>query len=179
MAILNSNSYRTGYEAGIAAAESGKEKDYRSVAKSWKTWVWGSPGMNTFIQGYDEGYEKGLAKVHGVYTTEERGMQGTSSGTSGGTSGGMHALADSAAIEGLITELQRFGQVLREDTGELQAFVQGLGGRYWDDANYQEFLGRFARLVGRVAEIESDLIERDMVATLRDHAERVKRVRAE
>jgi len=114
MAILNTNAYRTGFDAGIAAAESGKEKDYRSVAKSWKTWVWGSPAMDTFIQGYDEGYAKGLAKVHGVYTKGERAMQGGPSGTSGGSSGGMHALADSDAIEGLIAELQRFGPALRE-----------------------------------------------------------------
>jgi hypothetical protein len=53
--ILNSNEYRRGFEEGKADAEKGKNKSYIGMI-SLKSFIWGNASMDTYTQGYNEGY---------------------------------------------------------------------------------------------------------------------------
>ncbi|MDR2286620.1 MAG: hypothetical protein LBE04_03980 [Prevotellaceae bacterium] len=53
--ILNSNEYKRGFEEGKAAAEKGKDKNYLGMI-SLKSFIWGNASMDTYTQGYNEGY---------------------------------------------------------------------------------------------------------------------------
>ncbi len=60
MGIFNSNDYKRGYEDGYRDAKAGKEKSYVSSGKSMKYWINGDAAIDTYNQGYDEGYRIGM-----------------------------------------------------------------------------------------------------------------------
>lgn len=59
-AITNSNDYKRGWEDGRKAAVAGENKDYSHMGKSWKFVIHGNKALDTYIQGYNDGYTVGI-----------------------------------------------------------------------------------------------------------------------
>lgn len=64
--LTNSNEYDRGFKEGYADGMSGKAKDYHYV--SAKSFIHGDKSMDTYTQGYDEGYQLGMINKQGVNT---------------------------------------------------------------------------------------------------------------
>lgn len=60
MGLFNSNDYDRGYQDGYNDAIAGKEKSYLSSGMSAKFWLNGDSAIETYNQGYDEGYRIGM-----------------------------------------------------------------------------------------------------------------------
>ncbi len=60
MGFLNSNDYKRGYENGYSDAMAGKEKSYISSGFSLKFALHGNAAIESYNNGYDEGYRIGM-----------------------------------------------------------------------------------------------------------------------
>ena len=60
MGIFNSNDYKRGYEDGYTAGFGGKDKDFTSSGMSMKYAIYGGKAIESYNQGNNEGYKKGI-----------------------------------------------------------------------------------------------------------------------
>ncbi|MBO6050673.1 MAG: hypothetical protein J6P65_01680 [Bacteroidales bacterium] len=60
MSIFNSNDYDRCYQDGYRDAMAGKEKSYLSSGFSGKFLLHGNDSLETYNEGYDEGYRIGM-----------------------------------------------------------------------------------------------------------------------
>lgn len=93
MDIFNRDLYAKGAEHAFKDVDAGKPKDARGVAHQFKALFWGDDAIDSYIKGYNEGYEKAILKEHNVFyppseptgtvsTTNTKGGQAMSQGTS-------------------------------------------------------------------------------------------------
>lgn len=64
MSILNSNDYDRGFTDGYQAALEGREKNYVASGMSLKFALHGSSAIDTYVEGYDEGYRIGMREAN-------------------------------------------------------------------------------------------------------------------
>ena len=57
---MNGNDYQRGWQDGRLDAMASRDKNYNRMGQSWKMAIYGSSSLDTYIQGYDEGYSVGL-----------------------------------------------------------------------------------------------------------------------
>jgi|GEM_PF-943755 len=60
--IFNSNDYRRGFLDGQKDAEAGKDKNFRKMGMSAKFAIYGNKVLDTYIQGYNAGYQEAMRK---------------------------------------------------------------------------------------------------------------------
>ncbi|WP_025843480.1 hypothetical protein [Porphyromonas gingivicanis] len=65
--MWNGNDYKRGWEDGHRDALSSKDKDTLRMGLSVKFFLWGRPALDTYTQGYHEGYAKGISERHVVH----------------------------------------------------------------------------------------------------------------
>jgi hypothetical protein len=94
MDMFNRDLFAKGSEQAFKDVEAGKPKDARGVVRHFKAWFWGDDGIDSYIKGYNEGYEKAILKEHNVFyppaeppsgagsTIHDQGGQSMSQGTS-------------------------------------------------------------------------------------------------
>lgn len=70
MNILNGNDHQRGWTDGRNDALASRDKDYRRMGSSIKFALHGNITLETYIQGYDEGYSVGLREKNTVFKTE-------------------------------------------------------------------------------------------------------------
>ena len=56
MGIFNSNDYRRGHKNGSRDAKKGKDMTFNGAGKSAKFWIHGKKALDTYCDGYKEGY---------------------------------------------------------------------------------------------------------------------------
>ena len=64
MSIFNSNDYKRGYDDGYSVGFSGKDKDFTRSGMSMKFVIHGGKAIDTYNQGYHDGYKKGIEDNH-------------------------------------------------------------------------------------------------------------------
>lgn len=62
--MINTNCYKEGYDNGVKDALAGKSKSYNGTPKAKS--LLSQNCVNTYIDGYNEGYAKGMAKKNNV-----------------------------------------------------------------------------------------------------------------
>lgn len=62
MDALNSNDYRRGFADGQKDAEAGKDPNYIRMGLSWKFVIHGSPALDSYTRGYNDGYREAMRK---------------------------------------------------------------------------------------------------------------------
>lgn len=67
MDIFNRDLFAEGADQAFKDVEAGKPKDARGVLRQFKAWFWGNDGIDSYIKGYNEGYEKAILKEHNVF----------------------------------------------------------------------------------------------------------------
>lgn len=59
MSWFNSNDYKRGYEDGLYDAKNNRDKNYNRSGLSMKFAIHGQKALESYCQGYDEGYRIG------------------------------------------------------------------------------------------------------------------------
>ena len=70
MGALNGNDYKRGWEEGRQAALNGEDKDFSRMGLSWKYVIYGNQALDSYIDGYNHGYEAGLQEKYVVRKVE-------------------------------------------------------------------------------------------------------------
>ncbi|HPA11798.1 MAG TPA: hypothetical protein PK692_08185 [Bacteroidales bacterium] len=68
--LTNSDDYQRGWKDGHSAALAGDDKDYSRMGMSWKFTIHGSKALDTYTQGYNEGYEAGIKEKNVVHKVQ-------------------------------------------------------------------------------------------------------------
>lgn len=68
--ITNGNDYKRGWEEGRQAALEGKDKDFIRMGISWKFVFHGNVALDSYIDGYNKGYESGINEKNVVRKVE-------------------------------------------------------------------------------------------------------------
>jgi hypothetical protein len=63
---MNFNYFDQGYTDGVKDATNGNKMDFTQFPKGLKSLASQEP-INTYCDGYKQGYAAGLAKKHGIY----------------------------------------------------------------------------------------------------------------
>ena len=62
MSVLNSNDYQRGFADGKKDAEARKDPDYSRMGLSMKFVIHGTPALESYTRGYDDGYREVMRK---------------------------------------------------------------------------------------------------------------------
>ena len=176
MSIFNADNTKKGYENGIRDATINKSKDYTGLVSSVKTWLLGNEAMDSYVKGYDIGYEHGLAKSHDVYYQSNNTSK---AGVTMNTGKNIHTLADSGAISDFYNALSQFSKDITDKTIDLKNFVVSMQSQSWDDENYMKFRQLFSRITHRVEGIEGSVIDQSMLPILQAHIDKIRQAQME
>ena len=121
MDIFNRDLYAKGAEQAFKDVDAGKPKDARGVVHQFKALFWGDDAIDSYIKGYNEGYEKAILKEHNVFYPPSE-PTGTVSITS--TKGGQ------AMSQGSYNDQIELLQNLQSYLGEFQERLLGVSSNY-------------------------------------------------
>jgi len=176
MSILNADNTKKGYENGLRDATENRAKDYTGLVSSLKSWLLGNKAMDSYVKGYDIGYENGLSKSHEIYYQPIIHSQ---SGVMMNTGQNIHTLADSDSISDFYNALSQFSKNLSDKTIDLKNFIVSMQSHSWDDENYLKFRQLFSRITHRVEGIEGSVIDQSMLPILQAHIDKIRQAQME
>jgi len=203
MTLFNKDSTLSGYKDGLAHAKKNKSKDYSGLITNPKSWIYGNPAMDSYVTGYDKGYNDGLANKHQIYSSMAKepnkgdgpkapnkgnndGLVGKhqvfSSMPKGSYKGGnvsnfqtTHILADADSIESFSQLLSEFKTQLYEKTSDLKTYIDSMENNSWNDENYILFKEIFSAIRHKVDGIEGSIIDQSMLPKLQKYIEKIRK----
>lgn len=170
---FNSDLSQQGTKAGADDAATGKPKNVSGMSGEAKTWVFGKPAMDSYASAYHQSYDNELAKRQGVFQTPPAAApfsmaasNATSVNTLTITGHAIHATIKPDKVATFLDSLRVFQQQMLELTQTLNNTVINLEGHQWNDANYHNFVNRWARVRSQVEHLHETVIGQQAVPQL-------------
>lgn len=170
---FNTDLSQQGTKAGANDAATGNPKDVSGVAGEAKAWVFGKPAVESYSSAYHQAYDNELAKRQGVYQTPPAatpfsmtGGNATSVNTLTITGNAIHATIKPDKVAAFLDSLRVFQRQMLEMTQTMNNMLISVEGQQWNDANYHDFVSRWARVRTQVEHIHDAVISQQAVPQL-------------
>ena len=161
---FNPDLSQQGTKAGAEDAAAGKPKSTLGVAAEPKAWVFGGSSIDSYSKSYHQAYDNESAKRQGVYQTQPSAPPFSQSNAQTGvantlniTGNAIHAVIKPDPVEAFLLALMQFKQQIETATLAMSNSTLSCGGYVWNDANYHEFMSRWARVRQQIERIEQQL----------------------
>lgn len=178
MFLFDNDDTARGYKDGASDASRNNSKSYIKSGLSLKYWIHGTHVLNSYIDGYNQGYSEELSKANDVYYSRtEKSVPNTPKEVAVSQGNNIKAVANADVIDQFYDELVRFNDALVEATSSLNNYIVSMENNTWADNNYYDFRQLFSKITHRVNGIDESVIKRSMLLLLKEHSDKVRKAK--
>jgi uncharacterized protein YukE len=177
--IFNSDCYKDGYETGRAEALAGKDRDNRKIRL--KFLIYGSNSIETFDNGYSQGYTDGLReKALKEYAeknqtvskqSEQKSSNFSQSNKTTNMSNGRISVSREAVMN-LITTLGKYKSDLEIVRQNLEWGLSQLE-QEWNDDDFQRYREEALKIAQQIDYVSQAMLENDLIPRTMDYYQKI------